>query len=59
MGEITGITITEEIEEYRRKIALLGIMLCIDVLLCLLRSIPATLFKNFIQIIDFMWIGER
>lgn len=25
MEEITGITITEEIEEYRRKIALLGI----------------------------------
>ena len=32
MGEITGITITEEIEEYRRKIALLGIMKCFDVL---------------------------
>ena len=33
MGEITGITITEEIEEYRRKIALLGtynhVCLCI------------------------------
>lgn len=27
MGEITGITITEEIEEYRRKIALLGMFI--------------------------------
>lgn len=45
MGEITGITVTEEIEEYRRKIALLG--MCMPYILSLLNQKPLSTFGTF------------